>query len=195
MRFLRVRLLAFAVALAGCQPGIGDECETSTDCSANGDRLCDITQPGGYCTIFNCEPKGQPKGCPDDSVCVAFAADRSSVPGCEEASGASPFQRAFCMANCDSDEDCRKNYACMNLKTAGNDFGAVVIDKGSGKVCVFPYSSAPIPDDRSNEVCTGSDVPAELPPSSAAGGAGSEPEGQGGAAGAADESSAGAGGA
>ncbi len=194
MRFLRVRLLAFAVAVAGCQPGIGDECETSTDCSANGDRLCDITQPGGYCTIFNCEPKGQPKACPDDSVCVAFSANRSSVPGCEDPSGASPFQRAFCMANCDSDEDCRSDYACVNLKVVNNAFGAVVVDKGSGKVCVFPYSTAPIPEDRSNEVCTGSDVPAEPPPSSSAGGAGGEPDGEGGASGAGTESSAGAGG-
>jgi hypothetical protein len=194
MRFLRVRLLAFAVVLAGCQPGIGDECKTSTDCSANGDRLCDVTQPGGYCTIFSCEPKGQPKECPDDAVCVAFSAHRSSVPGCEDTSGSSPFQRSFCMKTCGSDGDCREGYACLNLKAKDNEFGAVVVDKGSGKVCVFPYSTAPIPEDRSSEVCTGSPVPAEPSPDGGAGGEGGENDGEGGAAGADTRGSAGAGG-
>ena len=45
-------LLAFVGAsatAAGCKPRIGDDCQISTDCSASGDRLCDISAPGGYC--------------------------------------------------------------------------------------------------------------------------------------------------
>src|SRR5258705_13828561 len=58
---------AIAASLAvGCSPKIGDKCSVSTDCSVQGDRLCDPTQPGGYCTVFNCEPDR----CPDESVCV-----------------------------------------------------------------------------------------------------------------------------
>ena len=45
----------------GCKPKIGEDCATSTDCSISGDRLCDVTQPGGYCTVFNCEPNTVPR--------------------------------------------------------------------------------------------------------------------------------------
>src|SRR4051812_38010306 len=70
-------LLAAAVIgmLAGCTPSIGDKCVLSTDCSTRGDRLCDTSQPDGYCTQFNCSKNG----CPDDSACVLFNAN---VPGC-----------------------------------------------------------------------------------------------------------------
>ncbi|HKO50071.1 MAG TPA: hypothetical protein VJV79_20210, partial [Polyangiaceae bacterium] len=55
------RLARLAMAFAaltgglalGCTPKIGDDCSVSTNCSTTGDRLCDITQPGGYCTKFN----------------------------------------------------------------------------------------------------------------------------------------------
>ena len=74
----RLLVPVFVVALAalsfGCAPQIGDECETSVDCSQGGERLCDITQPGGYCTVFNCEPNSCPE---DESLCVQFGAVRS----------------------------------------------------------------------------------------------------------------------
>ena len=67
-----LRLLPALAALAlapvlGCTPNIGNKCSLSTDCSQLGDRLCDTTQPGGYCTVFNCEPDQ----CPN-AICVAF---------------------------------------------------------------------------------------------------------------------------
>jgi len=37
-----------ALVALGCQPEIGDSCHTSVDCSQSGNRLCDVTQPGGY---------------------------------------------------------------------------------------------------------------------------------------------------
>ncbi|MFW5740185.1 MAG: hypothetical protein ACOC1F_07450, partial [Myxococcota bacterium] len=65
-------LLSLSACLAtwmlGCNPKIGDDCTNSTDCSVSGDRLCDTTQPGGYCTVFNCEPDM----CPEEAQCVAF---------------------------------------------------------------------------------------------------------------------------
>ena len=180
----RSALLVF-VLLLGCQPGIGDECQTSADCGAAGDRLCDITQPGGYCTIFNCEPGT----CPEDATCVLFSANPSTVAGCEDASGTSPYQRSFCVKLCEGEGDCRGSYNCIDAGAADNPWGAVVIDRGSSRVCLVPYSAAPIPEDRSSEVCSGTDAEFELPTATpAAGGAGAE----GGAGGA---SEAGAGGA
>ena len=84
---LRALVMLSALSL-GCAPGIGDECETSVDCSQGGERLCDITQPGGYCTIFNCEPGD----CPDDSVCIVFGAQPSARPECDQSDGLSRFR-------------------------------------------------------------------------------------------------------
>jgi hypothetical protein len=148
--------LLFVLAL-GCSPGIGDECTSSADCTTGGPNwLCDITQPSGYCTIFNCEPDT----CPEDSKCVLFSSDRSTVPGCEDATGTSPYQRSFCMASCEGEGDCRGGYSCLDVGAADNPWGAVVLDGGSRRVCIVRLSGAPIPDERSGAVCTGcSEVP------------------------------------
>ena len=96
-------------SLVGCKPEIGDECTVSTDCSATGDRLCDTTQPGGYCTIFNCEPGT----CPDEAICIAFGALPSTAPACLDLQASSRFERAFCLRSCDDDSDCRGGYECI----------------------------------------------------------------------------------
>src|SRR5208283_3625811 len=64
-----------AFALAGCTPAIGDRCTLSTDCSVQGTRICDTTQPNGYCTIIPCTGNS----CPDNAACVEIGA---SVPDC-----------------------------------------------------------------------------------------------------------------
>src|ERR1700712_731835 len=94
----------------GCTPKIGNTCTLSTDCSQLGDRLCDVTQPDGYCTIFNCEPDQ----CPD-SICVGF--DPTLDPACKNADNGrwARFQRTFCMKPCDDDGDCRDAYQCVDL--------------------------------------------------------------------------------
>jgi hypothetical protein len=105
----RLVWLAAAALLAlasGCAPKIGDKCTVSTDCSVSGDRLCDSTQPGGYCTVFNCEPNA----CPDDSLCVAF-----NEPTCSSPAQSVRFERTFCMATCESDGDCRAGYKCLDV--------------------------------------------------------------------------------
>jgi hypothetical protein len=127
----------------GCTPKIGDSCTVSTNCSATGDRLCDITQPGGYCTVFNCEPGT----CPADSVCINFGSNLSSVAPaqCSPAQGTSPYQRSFCMATCGSDGDCRGGYTCQNLSgDTPNPLGAVLVDSGDGKVCAVTPHQAPL---------------------------------------------------
>ncbi|MBK6514564.1 MAG: hypothetical protein IPG04_10705 [Polyangiaceae bacterium] len=111
---MRPSLLVSAVFLlgaVGCRPEIGDECVTSIDCSSQGDRLCDSSQPDGYCTIFGCEPDA----CPENSVCVGFGQEID--PACSEAAeGTDPrwprFERTFCMLACETDDDCRDGYVC-----------------------------------------------------------------------------------
>lgn len=109
---LSLALVAAATA-SGCAPRIGDGCYSQTNCSINGDRVCDITQPGGYCTVFDCSPDT----CPDDSVCVRFEPDTSRL------------SRNVCMRRCSGDGDCRtdKGYHCV-----GNETGELRGDGGVG---------------------------------------------------------------
>ncbi|HEV8548501.1 MAG TPA: hypothetical protein VGQ57_05715 [Polyangiaceae bacterium] len=195
----RVRLLAWLIGLVaiGCRPKIGDHCKTSTDCSQVADRLCDISQPDGYCTIYNCEPKdsnGATK-CPDEAACIVFAAERSAVTGCANRLGDTPYSRTFCMRTCENQTDCRNGYICIDVGAPGNQWAAVDAD-GPAKVCTQPFSASPLPV-RDPAVCTamspedGTGGAGETP---AAGGGPSEPENGSGGAGA-TSGSAGMGGA
>src|SRR3990170_4750281 len=90
-------LLLLLALPAGCSAEIGDECDTSVDCSPDGDRVCDLSQRGGYCTIEDCAPDG----CPDGALCVEFAFETPRLA------------RRYCMASCESGGDCRDHYACV----------------------------------------------------------------------------------
>ncbi|MCB9576842.1 MAG: hypothetical protein H6717_07435 [Polyangiaceae bacterium] len=138
---------------AGCNPQIGDSCSVSTDCSNVGDRLCDTTQPGGYCTIFNCEPGS----CPDEAICIAFSSSVSLA--CEDPQGGGRLRRTFCMRSCEGDSDCRGGYRCIDMGK-DNPWGAGVVEGsvGNSKVCIVPYSGAPMAEDPNTEVCTGTDA-------------------------------------
>lgn len=149
----RALLLFVVLTLAGCRPEIGDECETSVDCSPTGDRLCDITQPGGYCTIFNCEPDT----CPDEAACIEYAGQPSTLPECADPHATTRYQRSFCLKKCDDDSDCRDdNYVCSRIGP-GNPWGALNVDgPGEVKVCTVPFSGAPlVPGSHETAVCTG----------------------------------------
>ena len=203
---LALLLAAFAF---GCTPKIGDSCTTSTNCSASGDRLCDITQPGGYCTIFNCEPGT----CPDNSVCINFGTRLSPANDCSLSNSNSPYQRSFCMAPCSSPGDCRGGYDCVNLSgklTDGNGksippngVGAVLADSsGDGRVCVpkTPEGVKDVAAGTPSGVCNGDPDAGPLGSDTGNGGAGgssaagSGAGGDSGAAGAPSANEAGAGG-
>jgi hypothetical protein len=70
--------------MAACGRSIGDSCTTNTDCSPNGDRICDVSQPGGYCTIDGCNDQS----CPSEAVCMRFFPQqflsRPCSPACED---------------------------------------------------------------------------------------------------------------
>lgn len=119
-RLASVALLAFVALAFGCAPAIGGSCNTSFDCSINGDRQCDTTQPGGVCTVFGCEADT----CPDDAVCVRWRPEPSRLT----------FNA--CMKRCATDADCRvdQGYVCLEagdiLTTeTGGDVVAEVIDE------------------------------------------------------------------
>jgi hypothetical protein len=144
-------LVALAAVHAGCKPKIGDDCRISTDCSAAGDRLCDITAPGGYCTVFGCEPGTCPE---DEALCVEFGQRRS--PLCHDNQSPSPYARTFCMAKCDSNSDCRGGYQCVDIDKDGLAWGALRIDKDRGtKACLVPLP----PDQASSEDMSMGDEP------------------------------------
>ncbi len=157
--------------LVSCAPEIGDKCQISTDCSSAGDRRCDPTQPGGYCTLFNCEPGG----CPEEAVCVAFKRTVSAKEGCS--SGDTRLQQTFCMLNCGRTSDCRSGYECLDLSQADNPIGAMVVERGSysGKVCAVPASGPASVVMGTPEVCTGTDKPFVYPAAVNAGGSSGSP--------------------
>ena len=109
MMLMSKRALALALAAAalvflpmvmGCTPDLGDECTLDLDCSQQGDRLCDITQPGGYCTVFGCEPDKCPE---DEGLCVAFNPQLDPACGPLDDGRWARFERTFCMDACDDD--------------------------------------------------------------------------------------------
>jgi hypothetical protein len=158
-------LLPFVLFAAGCAPEIGDACETSTDCSQGGERLCDVASPGGYCTVFDCEA-GR---CPEEGSCVVFGASPSTVNSCENVTGSVPSQRSFCMLTCEDSSDCRQaeGYACTDPRAVG----ATSVDGVGRKVCMFASRASQPPKDGAGEVC-GAETPADG--AGGAGGAGSD---------------------
>lgn len=59
-------LAVLAISTAACGSQIGDSCQTATDCAQDGTRICDISQPGGYCTIVGCDETT----CPSEAACI-----------------------------------------------------------------------------------------------------------------------------
>lgn len=101
-KLLSSLLLAFALAFgpSACTPGIGDECETNFECDTQDGAVCDVSVPGGYCTVNDCVPNG----CPDSSVCVEFNEIDS-----------------YCMSVCLVDDDCRPEHVCREVGTYGQE--------------------------------------------------------------------------
>lgn len=147
--FRLVLVLGLLAGGWGCKPKIGEDCATSIDCSISGDRLCDVTQPGGYCTVFNCEPNH----CPDDSVCVAF-----SEGTCSTASVSTRFRRTFCMRSCEDESDCRGGaYHCID-PAADASRRIVDVDPPSPRICALPSSNSAPPTPPDPAVCFPSDA-------------------------------------
>ena len=153
---LGVLLLASA-----CGSEIGDSCALSSDCSAQGDRICDIASPGGYCTIFGCDFDT----CPEESVCVRFFSVQSSNLPCDPAAedvtedncvpdevctlGGSCVPRTaefrYCMKTCGGDGDCRQQYECRNEELMRQNGGEPVPPPGQAVADELTPFCAPAP--------------------------------------------------
>ncbi len=138
-------ILTLAALAMGCTPELGDKCVLSTDCSLRGDRTCDTSQPGGYCTIRDCRPNG----CPDEGACVLF---EPSVPGCGfDNRSRGRVARSYCMASCEEDADCRDGYVCTDPK-ASPWFGVILDDDTGKRVCILPPSGGASSTPAGNEL-------------------------------------------
>jgi len=68
----RLALCWFALVLTaglgvGCGHNVGDSCRVSSDCDpTGGTRICDVSQPGGYCLVEGCDEYS----CPSDSASI-----------------------------------------------------------------------------------------------------------------------------
>jgi len=123
-------LILAAASAVGCAPAIGDECETALDCSSQGSRQCDRTQPGGYCTILGCE-RGT---CPEESICVKFRPSLERVAV------------TYCMATCEQDGDCRddEGYVCTGQGEFAEGLAEVLGDPGA-EFCSIPVAMMSLP--------------------------------------------------
>jgi hypothetical protein len=153
MRFLFLLLLL----LGACTPKIGDKCRNAAECvSTETDRLC-LTEaiegfPGGYCTVFNC----QPGSCPSEATCIGYRASLANAGACADPAEPARLERNYCMRTCGSDSDCRGGYVCLDLSVE-NPWGAIVMEKGDRaheKVCALAYSEPPASPERASDVCT-----------------------------------------
>lgn len=125
---VRSSLVVIFACLVACGRGIGDGCETGLNCSASASRLCDMTQPGGYCTLAGC----QRGSCPSDSVCVTFWQTTAQTE-----IDRNRLSVNYCMRTCDERSDCRddEGYDCVTGKDFGYRGEAMVMGDQKVKFC------------------------------------------------------------
>lgn len=135
-RLVVLMFVAGTCVLSACSKEIGDSCTFSTDCSPNGDRICDNSSIGGYCTILGCDYST----CPDEAACVRFFTGSFTNKPCDPTvapDACAPddprccsldelcalegqcvprsSEHRYCMRKCDSDGDCRGGYECRDI--------------------------------------------------------------------------------
>jgi hypothetical protein len=120
-------LVAAALLSVACGRKIGDSCKSSIDCSQESERLCDISQPDGYCTVEGCDEQS----CPDSAVCIRFFPrlflTRKCGAGCsaeeicvDDSCAPRASERRYCAHPCGGDGDCRGGYQCRRAGTGGS---------------------------------------------------------------------------
>ena len=120
---LRSLLIATLFVLLGaCSPKIGRKCSSSIDCDVNGTRICDLSQPGGYCTVRYCEADTCPDG---ESVCVEFSPDEALLAV------------TYCVATCNNGGAFRDKYSCV----LSCEIGEGVLGGEDNKSCAVTQST------------------------------------------------------
>ena len=125
-------LIVLALLAPACGKEIGDACNTNVDCEQDGTRDCDLSQPGGYCTINGCDEKS----CPSEAVCIRIFPYESPGAACSQdvscqsdelclPEAPSAFcvprisERRYCERKCGSNGDCRGGYVCRQAGMEG----------------------------------------------------------------------------
>ena len=122
-------LVLMALVVPACGKDIGDGCSTNLDCDTDGQRDCDLSQPGGYCTINGCDEKL----CPGGSVCIRVFPYESPGAACAQdvdcisAELCLPdgfcvprlSERRYCVKKCGGNGDCRGGYVCREAGIEG----------------------------------------------------------------------------
>ncbi|HSD87205.1 MAG TPA: hypothetical protein VLB44_06805 [Kofleriaceae bacterium] len=140
---MKASILVALATVAGCGNEIGDACISSSDCSPNGDRVCDVSSREGYCTIQGCDESS----CPDEATCIRFFTGSFANKACDptvEESGCSldelcslngrcvprSAEVRYCMKTCSSDDDCRSGYECRDVEKMKEHGGEPVLPSG-----------------------------------------------------------------
>ena len=107
--------LLLALLAPACGKEIGDDCATNVDCPQDGTRDCDLSQPGGYCTVNGCDEKS----CPSEAVCIrifpyefrARHASRIRIVRQWGLAGCACQSDSLC--GCTQDSDCTSDGLCL----------------------------------------------------------------------------------
>jgi hypothetical protein len=136
-------VLGGAAGALGCSHNIGDSCTYNTDCDPQGTRICDVAEPGGYCTIEGCDE--QNNKCPGEAVCVRFFPTLDMTKPClpeheavciDHMPGCDPNAEAGC-CRCDADEECITEGFCIRR---GLEHRNCMLKCGSNGDCRGGYS-------------------------------------------------------
>ena len=141
MRSAVLFAIVAAAFAAGCGKEIGDACIVGSDCSPNGDRLCDVSQKEGYCTIQGCDFST----CPEEAACIRFFTGSFENRKCESINDCSLDELCslkgecvprnsevrYCMRTCGSDDDCRDGYECRDKTKMIEHGGEPVLEPGT----------------------------------------------------------------
>jgi hypothetical protein len=149
MRISRLHAIGWlgAALASGCGTEIGDSCSQNVDCSPTGGRICDVSQPDGYCTIEGCD-EGT---CPEEAICVRFFPAEFLVASCAEQADCqegdlclsdgfcAPLrtERRYCMRRCGTDGACRDEYSCQRTGLGGTELAQDFDTFGANRIGSF----------------------------------------------------------
>jgi hypothetical protein len=152
-------LVLLALLSPACGKEIGDPCTTNVDCQQDGTRDCDLSQPGGYCTMNGCDEKS----CPSEAVCIRVFPYEAPGATCTVDSDCTSdglclpegfcvpraSERRYCERNCSSNSDCRSGYVCREAGIEGkpsdtSTYGTIALVANANQSTVVRFC-APAP--------------------------------------------------
>lgn len=148
---LTLVMMCAVLMASACARTIGDDCTTNVQCSALGDRFCDLSSPGGYCTVEGCDSTS----CPDSSACVRFFSLKKGNATCD----AGRIVRTDCSGgDCCKPGDpgcCKLGERCL-CNEAGCQKGYCASENTERRFCMHPCESND--DCRAGYQCTSTGI-------------------------------------